>query len=78
MQVPELQRAYADWEISGAPEIHLMAHAAHRPQSFGVTVSEDALFSDLPLPKFKSISGKAKLLDDVAAGQNSALGYIVR
>ncbi len=31
MQVPELQRAYAEWEITGAPEVRHVTETSEQP-----------------------------------------------
>ena len=46
-------------------------------ETFGIGYSTDAVFSDLPMPEVKSVSGKAKFLDSVGPGQSTELGYII-
>jgi hypothetical protein len=44
---------------------------------FGMTYNTSVIFSDLPMPDIKSISGKAKFVDDAGPGQSTELGYIM-
>ena len=46
-------------------------------ETFGIGYSTDAVFSDLPMPEVKSVSGKAKFLESVGPGQSTELGYII-
>jgi hypothetical protein len=44
---------------------------------FGVTYNTSVVFSDLPMPDIKSVSGRAKFVDGAEPGQSTELGYIM-
>jgi hypothetical protein len=50
---------------------------ATRGEAFGMSYSTDAVFSDLPMPEIKSVSGKVKFIDSAEPGQSTELGYII-
>lgn len=47
------------------------------PNHFGMTYNTSVVFSDLPMANVKSVSGKAKFVDDIGPGQTTELGYII-
>jgi hypothetical protein len=44
---------------------------------FGISYATDAIFTDLPMPDIKSVSGKAKFVDAAGRGEPTEFGYIV-
>jgi hypothetical protein len=44
---------------------------------FGISYATDAIFTDLPMPDIKSLSGKAKFIDGAGRGEATEFGYIV-
>lgn len=43
---------------------------------FGISYTSEAIFTDLPMPDIKSVSGKAKFIEGESANDNE-LGYII-
>jgi hypothetical protein len=46
-----------------------------KPKHFGVSYSAQAVFNDLPMPEIKSVTGKAKFIEN--KDQNVELGFII-
>ncbi len=48
-----------------------------KSESFGISYGGDWIFSDLPMPEIRSVTGKAKFIDSIGPGQTTELGYII-
>ena len=66
--VPHIAAHHVDtsWRDVMTPENH-----------FGVSYNTSVVFTDLPMPYIKSVSGRAKFLDGVGPGQSTKLGFII-
>lgn len=45
--------------------------------NFGISYATSTIFSDLPMADIKSVSGKAKFIEDVGSGGTTEFGYII-
>jgi hypothetical protein len=44
---------------------------------FGLSYQESVIFSDLPVPDIRSLTGKAKFMEAIGPGETTQIGYIV-
>jgi hypothetical protein len=46
-------------------------------ENFGVGYQDNVIFTDLPPPRIRNVTGKAKFLESIHPDQSTQLGYIV-